>query len=42
VPTIIVDGKFTTGPERMANGHAGVPAAIDALVVKARAERPKS
>jgi thiol:disulfide interchange protein DsbA len=42
VPTIIVDGKFTTGPERMPNGHAGVPAAIDALVVKARAERPKS
>ncbi len=42
VPTIIVDGKFTTGPERMPNGHAGVAAAIDALVVKARAERPKS
>jgi protein dithiol oxidoreductase (disulfide-forming) len=42
VPTIIVDGKFTTGPERQPNGHAGVPAAIDALVVKARAERPKS
>jgi thiol:disulfide interchange protein DsbA len=42
VPTIIVDGKYTTGPERMANGHAGLPAAIDALVQKARAERPKS
>ncbi len=42
VPTIIVDGKFTTGSERLPNGHAGVPAAIDALVVKARAERPKS
>jgi len=42
VPTIIVDGKFTTGPERMQNGHAGVAAAIDALVVKARADRPKS
>ena len=42
VPTIIVDGKFITGPERMQNGHAGIPAAIDALVVKARAERPKS
>ena len=42
VPTIIVDGKFVTGSERMPNGHAGVPAAIDALVVKARAERPKS
>jgi len=42
VPTMIVDGKFVTGSERMQNGHAGVPAAIDALVVKARAERPKS
>jgi thiol:disulfide interchange protein DsbA len=42
VPTIIVDGKYTTGPERMPNGHAGVPSAIDALVQKARAERPKS
>ncbi|MFO1315988.1 MAG: thiol:disulfide interchange protein DsbA/DsbL [Burkholderiales bacterium] len=42
VPTIIVDGKFTTGPERLPNGHAGVPATVDALVAKARAERPKS
>ena len=42
VPTIVVDGKFVTGSERMPNGHAGVPGAIDALVVKARAERPKS
>jgi thiol:disulfide interchange protein DsbA len=42
VPTIIIDGKFVTGPERMPNGHAGMPTAIDALVQKARAERPKS
>ncbi len=42
VPTIIVDGKFTTGPERMPGGHAAIPGAIDALVQKARAERPKS
>lgn len=42
VPTIIVDGKFVTGSERVQGGHAGVPAAIDALVAKARAERPKS
>ncbi|MCC7326994.1 MAG: thiol:disulfide interchange protein DsbA/DsbL [Burkholderiales bacterium] len=42
VPTIIVDGKYTTGPERLKGGHAGVPVAIDALVQKARAERPKS
>ena len=42
VPTFIVDGKFTTGSERLPGGHAAVPAAIDALVAKARAERPKS
>ncbi len=42
VPTIIVDGKYTTGPERVPNGHAGVPNVIDALILKARAERPKS
>jgi thiol:disulfide interchange protein DsbA len=41
VPTVIVDGKYTTGPERQPNGHAGMPAAIDFLVQKARAERPK-
>jgi thiol:disulfide interchange protein DsbA len=42
VPTVIIDGKFTTAPDRVANGHAGLPAVIDALVEKARAERPKS
>lgn len=42
VPTIIVDGKFVTGPEKVNGSHAGIPAAIDALVDKARAERPKS
>jgi len=41
-PTIVVDGKFITGSDRIAGGHAGMPAAIDALVAKARAERPKS
>jgi thiol:disulfide interchange protein DsbA len=41
-PTIIVDGKFVTGSDRIQGGHAAMPAAIDALVVKARAERPKS
>ena len=41
VPTVIVDGKYTTGPERQAGGHAAMPAAIDFLVQKARAERPK-
>ena len=42
VPTIIVDGKYSTGPERVPGGHAGIPPTIDALVQKARAERPKS
>ena len=42
VPTIIVDGKFVTGSDRLTGGHAAMPAAIDALVAKARAERPKS
>ena len=42
VPTIIVDGKYATGPEKLPGGHAGMPPAIDALVQKARAERPKS
>ena len=41
-PTIVVDGKFITGSDRIAGGHAAMPAAIDALVAKARAERPKS
>ena len=42
VPTIIVDGKFITGGDKLPNGHASVPIAIDQLVQKARAERPKS
>jgi thiol:disulfide interchange protein DsbA len=41
VPTMIVDGKYSTGPEK-AGGHGGIPATIDALSAKARAERPKS
>jgi thiol:disulfide interchange protein DsbA len=42
VPTLIVDGKYTTGPERMPGGHAALTQALDVLVQKARAERPKS
>jgi thiol:disulfide interchange protein DsbA len=38
VPLVIVDGKFQTN---RIGSHAAMPAAIDALVVKARAERPK-
>ena len=42
VPTLIVDGKFMTGPEKLPQGHASVPAALDAMIQKARTERPKS
>jgi thiol:disulfide interchange protein DsbA len=40
VPTMVVDGKFVTGPERVGT-HANVPAAVDELIAKARAERKK-
>jgi thiol:disulfide interchange protein DsbA len=42
VPTMVIDGKYATGPERLQGGHATIPVAIDALIAKARAERPKS
>ena len=41
VPTMIVDGKFVTSSDRI-GGHAAVPAALDALIAKARAERARS
>jgi thiol:disulfide interchange protein DsbA len=41
VPTVIVDGKFITASDRVGT-HAQLPAAIDELVEKARAERPKA
>ena len=41
VPTVVVDGKFVTASDRVGR-HAALPAAIDELVAKARAERPKS
>jgi thiol:disulfide interchange protein DsbA len=40
VPTVIVDGKFMLS-SGSAGGHERVPAAIDAAVATARAERPK-
>ena len=40
VPTVVVDGKFVTSSDRVGT-HAQLPAAIDELIVKARAERPK-
>ncbi|HEY7945345.1 MAG: thiol:disulfide interchange protein DsbA/DsbL [Burkholderiales bacterium] len=41
VPTVIVDGKFITASDRV-GGHAAIPAALDVLIAKARAERPKT
>jgi protein dithiol oxidoreductase (disulfide-forming) len=41
VPLIIVDGKFVTAPDKVGS-HSGMPAAINALIAKARAERPKA
>ena len=40
VPTVIIDGKFVTASDKVGT-HAQLPAAIDELIVKARAERPK-
>ena len=40
VPTVIVDGKYMTASS-MVGTHAALPGAIDELVAKARAERPK-
>jgi thiol:disulfide interchange protein DsbA len=40
VPTVVVDGKFITGSERVGT-HAQLPAAIDELINKARADRKK-
>jgi thiol:disulfide interchange protein DsbA len=41
VPTVVVDGKFVTLSDKV-GGHAAMPAALDTLIAKARAERPKS
>jgi thiol:disulfide interchange protein DsbA len=40
VPTVVVDGKFVTGSDRVGT-HAQLPPALDELIAKARAERPK-
>jgi len=40
VPTVVVDGKFVTGSDRVGS-HAQLPAAIDELVARARSERSK-
>ena len=41
VPTVVVDGKFVTAPDKVGT-HAAMPGAINALVAKARAERQKT
>ena len=41
VPMVVVDGKFTTASDKVGS-HAAMPAAINELIAKARAERPKS
>jgi protein dithiol oxidoreductase (disulfide-forming) len=41
VPLIVVDGKFITGPS-LAGSRAALPAVMNELIAKARAERPKS
>jgi thiol:disulfide interchange protein DsbA len=38
VPTVVVDGKFVT---HKVGSHRAMPATIDALIAKARTERPK-
>jgi hypothetical protein len=38
---IIVDAKFMTATDKVGT-HAALPPVINALVAKARAERPKS
>lgn len=40
VPTVVVDGKFVTASDKV-GGHANLPRAMDELIAKARAERPK-
>ncbi|MEO5701132.1 MAG: thiol:disulfide interchange protein DsbA/DsbL [Casimicrobiaceae bacterium] len=38
VPTVIVDGKYVTGSDKVGT-HAALPAALNALIAKARKER---
>ena len=40
VPTVVVDGKFVASSSSVGS-HAALPAALDELIAKARAERPK-
>ena len=41
VPLIVVDGKFVVSTEKVGS-HAAMVPVMDALIAKARTERPKS
>jgi len=41
VPLIVIDGKFVVSTEKVGS-HAAMLPVMDALIAKARAERPKS
>ena len=41
VPTLVVDGKFVTASDKVGT-HAQMPGALNFLIAKARAERPKT
>ena len=41
VPLVVIDGKFITASDKVGT-HAMMPPVMDALIAKARAERPKN
>ncbi len=41
VPTLIVDGKYVTGPDK-AGSQEAIPGVVNGLIAKVRAERPKT
>ncbi len=41
VPLVVIDGKFITASDKVGT-HAMLPPVMDALIAKARAERPKN
>ena len=41
VPVVVVDGKFQVSADKV-GGHTNMPEALNQLIAKARAERPKS
>ena len=41
VPLIVIDGKYVVSTNENVRSHAAMLPVMDALIVKARAERPK-